>query len=90
MTDDHVPAVYITFHFLLAARDPGSGALSHHLAVIVAVPAFRNCCRWNFCLFKSIDHVAGKSGAAVVNVLNRLFYECRSAFLIYKLRMLVQ
>jgi hypothetical protein len=71
LTDDHVPAVYITFHFLLAARDPGFGALSHHLAVIVAIPAFRNCCGWNFCLFKSIDHVAGKSGAAVLDVLKR-------------------
>ena len=68
LIDDHVSAVYITFYFVLAARDFGFGALSGHLAVFVAIPAFRNCSGWNFRFFKSSDHVAGKSGSAVVTV----------------------
>jgi hypothetical protein len=71
LTDDHVPAFYIAFYFLLAARHPGVGALSHHLAVNVAIPAFGNCGGWRFCTFKSIDPAAGKSDPAVLTAVNR-------------------
>jgi hypothetical protein len=69
LTRDHFAIVHIAFYLLLAAGNSGIGALSNCLAVFVAIPAFRNCCGRNFCVFKSIDHAAGKSDSAIVNVL---------------------
>lgn len=66
LTDDHFAVVHITFYLLLATGHPGIGALSHHLAVSVAVQNFRNRCRWNFCIFKSTDYAAVKSRSTVV------------------------
>jgi hypothetical protein len=56
----------------LAAGNFGFGALSNRMVVFVALQDFGNCSGRNFCIFKSFDHAALKSGSTDLTVLKKI------------------